>query len=183
MACRLSAAFQGAKINLNDSVGDPALATASELIAYLVANGCLPMVAGQQPLGPPPAGDLVPPEERARLGFRDQGFTFRYAAADSPVIADFSLQSATLRADNADADGALKALDAAIQSVAQDIHAQEEPHPSDTGRTQRVFFVRVSERRYARVTAVFPRAGLPSRAGIEVKVAGMEAIGRRAASG
>jgi hypothetical protein len=159
------------------------MSTASELIAYLVAQGCLPMVAGQPPLGPPPAGDLLSPEERARLGFRDQGFTFRYAAEDSSVLADFGLQSATLRADDADADGALVALDRAIQGVAQDIHAQEEPHPNDVGRTQRVFFVRVSERRYARITAAFPRLGLPSRAGIEVKVAGMEAIGRRAASG
>ncbi len=159
------------------------MATASELIAYLVAQGCLPMVAGTTPLAPPPNGAMLSPSERTRLGFRDTGYTFRYAAADGAVLADFGLQSATVRADEADADHALDALNKAIQGVAHDIHAQEEPHPSDSGRTQRVFFVRVSERRYARVTAAFPRLGLPSRAGIEVKVAGMEAIGRRAASG
>lgn len=157
--------------------------SAEDLIAALVAHGCLPMVAGLQPSGPPPQGDLLTPEERAQAGFNEAGFTFRYAAADSAVLADFGLQSATLRADSADADRALASLDAAIHSVSADIFAQEEPHPSDAGRTQRVFLVRMSERRYARVTAAFPRLGAPSRAGIEVKVAGMEAIGRRAAAG
>jgi hypothetical protein len=157
--------------------------TAEQLIASLVAHGCLPMVAGLQPAGAPPQGDLLSPAERAQAGFKEAGFTFRYTALDSSVLADFGLQTATLRADRADADKALASLDAAIQAVAADIFAQEEPHPSDASRTQRVFLVRMSERRYARVTAAFPRLGAASRAGIEVKVAGLEAIGRRAAAG
>jgi len=157
--------------------------SAEDLIASLVAHGCLPMVAGLQPSGPPPQGDLLTPAERARAGFNEAGFTFRYMAADSPVFADFGLQTATLRAENADADRALRALGLAIEGVAADIVVQEEPDPRDASRTQRVFLVRVSERRYARVIVAFPRPGALSRAGIEVKVAGMEAVGRRSAVG
>lgn len=157
--------------------------TAEHVIASLVAHGCLPMVAGLQPSGPPPQGNLLTPAERAREGFKEAGFTFRYAAEDSPVLADFGPQNATLRAEHVDAERALRALGLAIESVAADIVVREEPHPSDADRAQRIFLVRVSDRRYARVIVAFPRLGAHTRAGVEVKVAGMEAVGRRASAG
>ena len=176
----------GATINQSERIasgGRSRMTTAADLIAYLVTKGCLPMVAGLQPLGAPPQGTLIPPQERAAMGFRGPGYAFRYETYTGALIADFGADSCTLRAADQDADQALQVLHSAITHDYADLAAQEGPDGADPMRTLRTYTARVTDKRYARITVAFPRLGAPVRIGFEVRVAGLEAIGRRAAAG
>lgn len=149
------------------------MAAPEELAIFLIAEGCLPMVAGVQPSAAPPAGTPLSASERAALGFTGAGVTMRYGAEGQDVIADFGAQTATIRLADCDVGKALSRLDAAMQRALGDTQRTEEAD-STPGRKLRTYLIRLSERRYARVAVAYPDGG---RAALEFRVTGMASIG------
>lgn len=102
----------------------------------------------------------------------------RYPAADGFVLADLGHDRALVRFACADHEGALRCLTAALeQSLSGDTTAAPAGLAAP-GRLQQMFMIRVSDKRYARVTAVWPQSGAAGEP-FEITVAGLEAVGHR----
>lgn len=145
--------------------------TADELAALIVADGCLPMIAGKQPLAPPPQGAPLAPPEREALGFTGPGVTMRYPSADGDVIADYGVQIASVRLPPGPLAPRLDILDRAIRRAVGDVQMQEE---AALGGKVKTYLVRLSEERYARISMLVPAA---EAAALELHVAGLAAVG------
>jgi hypothetical protein len=151
-----------------------------DLLVFLVTEGCLPMVAGERPRRAAPEGTLLTGAEREACGFSHVGVTLRYRADGGAVLADFGADAATLRLAGGDAAAALQALGQGIAASGRDVQpAQETPFADPLGRTRRSWFVRVSQQRWARVSALMHQTAAAGGSPLEVCVVGMEAIGQR----
>lgn len=145
-----------------------------ELVAFLVAQGCLPMIAGEQPTAAAPNGAPLSPAERNALGFSGAGLAVRYATSGADVLADYGAQVATIQVADTDPARALDVIEKAIRGGLGDTQSAEDA-ADGKGKRFRTFFVRVSAKRYARVSVSLAAPGI-ARAPLEVRVAGLAAI-------
>lgn len=127
------------------------------------------MIAGVQPTAQPPMGTPLAPADRAALGFTGPGVTMRY---EGGLIADFGAETATIRITETDVANAMRVLDAAMQNAPGDTQQTEEA--AAAGQKLRTYFIRLTERRYARVAVTYPEGG---RAPLEFRVTGVASIG------
>ncbi len=147
--------------------------TAADLAAFVIVQGCLPMIAGRRPDAPPPEGALIAAAERAALGFTGPGFALAYETADGRMVVDYGAETATLRLPALQRATALEILSAALARAPGDLQQAEEPS-GPGGAVLRTYLLRLTERRYARIAASIP----PGETGpLELRVTGVAAIG------
>ncbi len=149
------------------------MTTPTDLAAFLIVEGCLPMIAGTPPRVAAPAGTPLSAGERKAAGFEGPGVTMRYATGAGDVIADFGATTATVRLPEGEIAPALNVIDKAVLNAPGDTQSAEEAN-GPAGAKLRTYFVRVNAERYARVALVIPAA---AHGVLEARVTGLAAVG------
>lgn len=132
----------------------------SALVAQVVADVCLPVVAGAKPgQAPAEAIALSEAERREQCGLTDPGRTAVYQLAEGDVFLDLAANRSMLWFGGRDARSGLAALEAALKRTGHDVKQTHDDERQTPGMRTRIYMFNVSPERVAQVEVAYMQPG------------------------
>jgi len=135
--------------------------TPSVLVAQIVANACIPLVAGEQARTQPPAeGIWLDDAQRKKLGIQTPGRTAAYNVGGTSVFLDLGTNTSTLWFGGRDARNALAALEAEVKRTRPNLaQIKDDAHPGIGGVRLRNYTLDLNKERLAQLEVMYMTPG------------------------
>lgn len=129
----------------------------SALVATLVVDGALAMIAGKVKGTAPVEGRALQPGERDRLGLKPGGLAIFYPAGEEGVFFDMNGSEATIFYNGGDCEQGIATFEAALKVAHPNTrYLGEVPNPNSAMMRSRGYEVDLGQGRLATIDASFP---------------------------